>query len=150
MDIDRHLVSTIKRTDVVGFGLAPLLDYITIGFDQSQGHIPRFLVLLHYQTSKSPGNWTEIARMDHNETPNQGHDVYQEGLHVDIARRSERAVHLQIRHGPLPSNRGVIRERASSISVTKQSISSMSMKTGALPAVRPGGLPTEANRYTRL
>jgi hypothetical protein len=108
VDIDRHLVSTIKRTDVVGFGLVPLLDHITIGFDQSQGHIPRFLVLLHYQTSKSPGNWTEIARMDHNETPNQGHDVYQEGLHVDIARRSERAVHLQIRHGPLPSNRGVV------------------------------------------
>ena len=47
--------------------------------------------------------------MDHGETPNQGHDVYQEGLHVDVARRSKRTVHLQIRHGPPPSNRGVVR-----------------------------------------
>ena len=46
--------------------------------------------------------------MDHNETSNQGHNVYQDGLHVDIARRSERTVHLQIRHGSLPSNRGVV------------------------------------------
>ena len=46
--------------------------------------------------------------MDHNETPNQGHDVYQEGLHVDVARRSKRTVHLQIRYGPLSSNRGVV------------------------------------------
>jgi hypothetical protein len=82
--------------------------HITIGFDQKQGGIPRFLVLLHYQTSTAPVNYTEIARMDHNEAPNQGHDVYQEGLHVDIARRTKRTVHLQIRHGPLPSNRGVV------------------------------------------
>ena len=82
--------------------------HITTGFDKNQGRIPRFLVLLHYQTSTAPVNWREIARMDHNETPNQGHDIYQEGLHVDVARRSKRTVHLQIRHGPLPSNRGVV------------------------------------------
>lgn len=82
--------------------------HITIGFDHKQGHILRFLVLLHYQTSTAPVNWTEIARMDHNETPNQGHDVYQEGLHVDVARQSKRAVHLQIRHARLPTNRGIV------------------------------------------
>ena len=82
--------------------------HITIGFDHQQGHIPRFLVFLHYQTSTVPVNWTEIARMDHNETSTQGHDVYQEGLHVDIARRSKRTVHLKIRHAPLPSNPGTV------------------------------------------
>lgn len=82
--------------------------HITVGFDRKQGHIPRFLILLHYQTSTAPVNWTEIARMDHNETPGQGHDVYQEGLHVDIARQSKRTVHLQIRHARLPSNRGIV------------------------------------------
>ncbi len=46
--------------------------------------------------------------MDHNETSIQGHDVYREGLHVDIARRSKRPVHLQVRHAPLPSNPGIV------------------------------------------
>jgi hypothetical protein len=82
--------------------------HITVGFDHKRGHIPRFLVLLHYQTSAAPVDWTEIARMDHNETSSQGHDIYQEGLHADVARQSSRTVKLQIRHGQLPSNRGIV------------------------------------------
>lgn len=82
--------------------------HITVGFDRKQGRIPRFLVLLHYQTSTAPTNWTEIARMDHNETPGQGHDIYQEGLHVDIARQSQREVHLDVPHSPLSSSRGTV------------------------------------------
>lgn len=82
--------------------------HITVGFDLEQGHIPRFLVLLHYQTSTDPVEWTAVAQMDHNETSGQGHDIYQEGLHVDVARRSSRTVHLQVRHAPLPSNLGVV------------------------------------------
>jgi hypothetical protein len=85
--------------------------HITIGFDRQQSHIPRFLVFLHYQTSTAPVNWTEIARMNHNETSSQGHDVYQEGLHVDAARRSKQTVHLQLRHARLPLNRGKIVRR---------------------------------------
>ena len=46
--------------------------------------------------------------MDHNETSSQGHDVYQEGLHVDVARRSSPTVHLKIQHAPLPPNPGVV------------------------------------------
>lgn len=82
--------------------------HVTVGFDLEQGHIPRFLVYLHYRTATDPVEWTGIARMDHNETSSTGHDVYREGLHVDVARRSKRTVHLQVRHGALPSNRGVV------------------------------------------
>jgi hypothetical protein len=46
--------------------------------------------------------------MDHNETSMMGHDVYSEGLHVDIARRSKGTVHLELSHARLPSNRGTV------------------------------------------
>lgn len=82
--------------------------HITVGFDLEEGHVPRFLVYLHYRTSTNPVEWTAIARMDHNETPGQGHDVYLEGLHVDVAHRSERLIHLKVPHSPLPSNRGIV------------------------------------------
>lgn len=82
--------------------------HLTIGFDRRQGHVPRFLVTLHYQASTDPVVWGAIARMDHNETSTQGHDVYQEGLHVDVARHASRPVHLQVRHAALPSSRGVV------------------------------------------
>lgn len=81
---------------------------VTVGFDRQQSHIPCFLVQLHYQTSTNPVRWKAIARMDHNETSVLGHDVYREGLHVDIARRSGGTVHLHLSHGALPSNRGVV------------------------------------------
>jgi hypothetical protein len=85
--------------------------HITVGFDRERGYIPRFLVQLQYQVDTDPVRWTEIARMDHNETDPLGHDVYREGLHVDVARRSADTVHLEVRHAPLPPNRGrVVRQ----------------------------------------
>ncbi|MBP1923697.1 hypothetical protein J2751_002742 [Halorubrum alkaliphilum] len=81
---------------------------LTVGFDQHQQHIPRFLVQLHYRVAIDPIEWTAIARMDHNETSSLGHDVYREGLHVDVARRSQPTVHLQLAHAPLPISRGAV------------------------------------------
>jgi hypothetical protein len=46
--------------------------------------------------------------MDHNETSALGHDVYREGFHVDVARRSQPTVHLQLAHAPLPISRGAV------------------------------------------
>jgi hypothetical protein len=87
--------------------------HITVGFDRERGYIPRFLVQLHYQVDTDPVQWDSIARMDHNETDPLGHDVYQEGLHVDVVRRSAGTVHLDVRHAPLPANRGrVVRQSA--------------------------------------
>ncbi len=82
--------------------------HLTVGFDCEQGNIPRFLILLHYQTDADPVRWNEIARMDHNETTLSGHDVYREGLHVDISHRRGTPVHIDLSHGPLPSNRGMV------------------------------------------
>lgn len=80
---------------------------LTVGFDKQPGHIPRFLVQLHYHPGTATG-WEAIARMDHNETSTQGHDVYREGLHVDVALRSGGETQLKLRHGPLPANRGAV------------------------------------------
>jgi hypothetical protein len=85
--------------------------HITVGFDRERGYIPRFLVQLHYQVDTDPVQWDAIARMDHNETDPLGHDVYQEGLHVDVVRRSAGTVHLEIRHGALAVNRGMVVRR---------------------------------------
>jgi len=85
--------------------------HLTVGFDRPQRRVLRFLIQLHYQAATAPVRWEAIARMDHNETSAQGHDVYQEGLHVDLARRSGPTSHLQVRHPPLPSDRGRLLSR---------------------------------------
>lgn len=66
---------------------------LTVGVDSRKGHIPRFLVQLHYQATTSPVVWRSIARMDHNESAATGHNVYTEGLHVDIDRRRGQEAH---------------------------------------------------------
>lgn len=82
--------------------------HITVGFDRENAHIPRFLVLLHYQVSTEPLRWDAIARMDHNESAALGHDVYREGIHVDAARRNGSTVHVKITNDPLPTSRGMV------------------------------------------
>jgi hypothetical protein len=82
--------------------------HLTVGFDREHGRIPRFLVQLHYQADTAPVRWESIARMDHNETAALGHNVYQEGLHVDVSRRDARTVHLDVSHAPLSPNRGAV------------------------------------------
>jgi len=86
--------------------------HVTVGFDREGTRIPRFLIQLHYQIGGDPVQWTAIARMDHNDTTSDGHDVYQEGLHVDIHRREGKTAHLQLRHPPLAPNRGSVIRRS--------------------------------------
>jgi len=85
--------------------------HLTVGFDKERSHIPRFLVQLHYQVRAGPVKWRAIARMDHNETSVTGHDVYHEGLHVDVARRESKTLHLHFSHGVLPASRGMVIRR---------------------------------------
>ena len=86
--------------------------HVTVGFDREGTRIPRFLIQLHYQKTTTPVRWTAIARMDHNDTADDRHDVYLEGLHVDVSRREGETVHLQLRHAPLSPNRGVVIRRS--------------------------------------
>lgn len=81
---------------------------ITVGFDQQQTHIPRFLVQLHYINRPDTRQWTVIARFDHNETSAQGHDIYQEGLHIDVRRPNGSMTKVRPRHGGLNHNRGAV------------------------------------------
>ncbi len=98
-DVSKHV--RVSRADC----------HLTVGFDKERSHIPRFLVQLHYQVPADTVGWKAIARMDHNETSVTGHDVYREGLHVDIARRSSETVHLHFSHAPLPASRGMVIRR---------------------------------------
>ena len=86
--------------------------HVTVGFDREGSRIPRFLIQLHYQRRTDPVEWTAIARMDHNDTADEGHDVYEEGLHVDVSRREGETVHLQLRHPPLAPDRGGVIRRS--------------------------------------
>jgi hypothetical protein len=81
---------------------------LTVGFDRDRERIPRFLVQLHYRTARDPLAWEEIARMDHNETSKGGHDVYQEGLHVDVRGGTDEWRHLRFSGVPLPNSRGAL------------------------------------------
>ena len=84
---------------------------ITVGFDKQPGHISCFLVRLHYRTGVFPLQWAAIARVDHNESGTDGHDVYTEGLHIDIDRKSSPEVTLHPRHAPLAQDRGLVTRR---------------------------------------
>jgi hypothetical protein len=46
--------------------------------------------------------------MDHNEAPNSGHDIYDEGLHIDVSVGGKHEVKLDPQHPPLDANRGVV------------------------------------------
>lgn len=82
--------------------------HITVGFDRQGTHLPRFLVCLHHTTSFSPVQWTSIARADHNETGASGHDIYREGLHIDVSKAAGDEVKLYPSQTPLPTNRGKV------------------------------------------
>jgi len=82
--------------------------HITVGFDRNQGDVSRFLVRLHYTVSNQPLRWTPIARIDHNQSPSSGHNIYKEGLHVDVSVNGQREVKLHPQHTQLPASRGVV------------------------------------------
>lgn len=111
--------------------------HITTGFDR-QKDITRFLVQLHYKVESNPVKWKAIAWMDHNEISTLGHDVYREGLHVDIARRSRPTVHLKLRHESLPSSRGRV-VRACAGYLSRESDYFIDVFREDLPPGRPPG-----------
>ncbi|SDG41436.1 DUF7718 family protein [Halorientalis regularis] len=71
-----------------------------IGFDTDRGELTRFVVQLEYRLE---GEWTAVVRYDHDGTGDSefGHDVTEEGLHVDIYRDGEKHA-TEFITGPLP------------------------------------------------
>ena len=106
--------------------------HITVGYNQTQGHISSFLVRLHYVVSTHPLRWTPIARMDHNESPSSGHNIYKEGVHVDVSIGGYREVKLHPSHSPVPQSRGV---------VIRESISYFQDNAGTFVDIYEGRIP---------
>jgi len=55
--------------------------------DTVDGRVTRFYVQLEYNCQTSPGvsdDWVAIALFDHQPENEQGHDISNEGLHMDI------------------------------------------------------------------
>jgi hypothetical protein len=59
-----------------------------VEIDKSEGRVTRFVVQLERLVNNE---WSEVVRFDHEpENPN-GHDITEEGLHMDVYRESEKA-----------------------------------------------------------
>lgn len=54
-----------------------------IGYSHDRGEVTRFVVQLEYRTNDG---WAEIVRFDHDPGSDHGHDVAQEGVHMDVYR----------------------------------------------------------------
>ena len=71
-------------------------------FSVEQGDIIRFMIQLEYWLD---GEWQPVVRYDHNEDPNIGHDIAEEGLHMDIYRDSGK-YRVEDITGPIPAADG--------------------------------------------
>ena len=105
MSVPRHPVGYDVTNDV-SIGRSDC--HITVGFDQQGNQIPRFLVRLHHATSFYPLEWAAIARFDHNESDSGGHDIYKEGIHIDVTKCSGGEVKLRLSHTHPPQNTGKV------------------------------------------
>lgn len=58
-----------------------------LGYSHDRGDVTRFVVQLEYRLE---GEWTPVVRYDHDPASEHGHDVTDEGLHVDVYRDGEK------------------------------------------------------------
>jgi hypothetical protein len=59
-----------------------------MGYSHSHGRVIRFVVQLEYELEG--GEWATIVRSDHDPESEHGHDVTEEGVHLDVYRDSEK------------------------------------------------------------
>lgn len=59
---------------------------IRLGYSHDHGKVTRFVVQLEYCVEDE---WREVVRYDHDPASEFGHDVTEEGLHIDIYRDGE-------------------------------------------------------------
>ena len=58
-----------------------------LGYSHDHGDMTRFVVQLEYQYE---GEWTPVVGYDHDPASVHGHDVTEEGLHIDVYRGGEK------------------------------------------------------------
>lgn len=71
-------------------------------FTVDRGDVVRVMVQLEYWLD---GEWQPVVRYDHDEDPNIGHDITEEGLHMDVYRDGEKLRAEDIT-GPVPAADG--------------------------------------------
>ena len=60
---------------------------IRTGLSTDRGDVTRFLVQLEYWHD---GEWLTVVRFDHNPNTEFGHDITEDGLHMDIYRDDQK------------------------------------------------------------
>lgn len=63
--------------------------------ETTDGAITRFVYQLEYDIAATPAgthspDWRPVARFDHSTAANRGHDIREEGLHLDLYRDGEK------------------------------------------------------------
>lgn len=71
-----------------------------VGFDTERGDVTRFVVQLEYRIGN---DWIEVVRFDHDPVAEHGHDVTEEGVHMDVYRHGKRVRSEEI-FPPMPAN----------------------------------------------
>jgi len=71
-------------------------------FTVEAGAVVRFMVQLEYWLE---GDWQPVVRYDHDEDPTIGHDITEEGLHMDVYRDGEKEFVEDVT-GPIPAAEG--------------------------------------------
>lgn len=79
---------------------------LSVGIDTTAGTVDRFLVQLHYTRCFHPRRAAAISRIDHNPASRFGHDLYNEGLHVDVVLPDGSEAKLWPPHPPPPADCG--------------------------------------------
>lgn len=76
---------------------------------QSVGGVRWFVVQLEYNPAPwLDDDWKEVARFDHQPDSPGGHDVYEEGLHVDLYQMDGTKRKIYPKHSELPDNVGKV------------------------------------------
>jgi hypothetical protein len=76
-----------------------------LGIDVDRGQVKRFVVQLEYLVEINPNVWEPVVRYDHDAegSAEATHDVTEDGLHIDIYRKSEKTDSHELTP-PLPAN----------------------------------------------
>jgi hypothetical protein len=71
-----------------------------MGYSHDRGGVTKFVVQLEYRLDDG---WSEVVRFDHDPEAPDGHDVTEEGLHMDIYREGKK-IRTEDVFPPLPAN----------------------------------------------
>ena len=86
----------------------PLSDVtrVRLGYSHDRGEVTRFVVQLEYYVESE---WREVVRYDHDPASEFGHDVTEDGLHIDVYRDGEQ-YRTEYVAPPMPA--GLVLDRA--------------------------------------